>query len=172
MALCIGKSDDGLQCPNDPLPNDTRCNRCKILYANHNETGRKSAFKLTRWQNRMLELGNDANVKSLHDEIGIIRLTLEGVVNSCQSDSDLIVHSHRISDLVSRSEKLITSLHKIEKSTGNLLDKSALLQLAGKIIGILKDEITDAMTIERIANKIVDVISEADYSEALENGYN
>lgn len=168
MAKCKGKAADGGPCPNQSLPGNDRCNRCAILHSNTNQHARVSAYKLGKWQNRMEALSQHENLTSLNDEIGIARMTLEAVIEKCQDPNDAIIHSHRISDMLSKIEKLATSCHKLQKSSGNLLDKGAILQLAGKIIGIIQRHITDPDIIEAIANEIIAEVASIDCSEPVE----
>lgn len=168
MAICNGKAADGGPCPNQTLPSNDKCNRCAILYSNNHQHARQTAYKLGKWQQRMEALSQHDNLTSLNDEIGIARMTLEAVVERLIEPNDIIVHSHRISDMVSKIEKLVTSCHKLQKSSGSLLDKGAILQLAGKIIGIIQTHISDPNIIEAIANDIIAEVASIDCSEPVE----
>lgn len=117
---------------------------CKAHIGGHTrnvEGKNKKMLQLAIWQNRVDELGEHSNVKSLREEIGICRLMLEKFVSTCQNDNELLIASSKISDLVLRIEKLVVSCHKLERSTGALLDKSAILRVAADIVETIADSI-------------------------------
>lgn len=147
------------ECLNRALPGKKYCNACDILVGTSTKTGQLKAYKIQRWRERVNELSEDTVTKSLSEEIGITRLTLEAIINSCETENALIMHSHRIGDLVSRVEKLISSCHRLEKSSGYLLDKGTILKVAGEIIGVVQRNVSDTNLVEKIANEIVDLIS-------------
>ena len=86
-------------------------------------------------------------------------LLLEAVLNNCRDHSELIAMSNKISDLVSRIEKVVGSCHTLEKASGQLLDKNAALQLATAIISIVGDNCSNADEVATIADKIVEEVA-------------
>lgn len=163
MDQCQNKKNG--QCPNRALTGKKYCNSCDILISTSTEGGRLRAYRLKKWQDRLQEFGDSSQIRNLTDEIGIARITLEAVLNSCEAETDLLANSHRVGDLVTRIEKLVTSCHRIEKSTGALLDKSSILRIAGDIIGIVQRHVPDATVVEKIATEIIDVISRTENLE-------
>lgn len=112
-------------------------------------------YNLTKWQNRVEQFADHESVKSLRDEIGIVRMMLENVLNQCKDEHDLMLQSNIISNLASQIEKLVSSCHKLEESTGLLLDKNAALALGEKIVNVISIHVQDADSIEKIANDII-----------------
>ena len=80
-------------------------------------------YRLGQYQARVDEFADNDKIKSLREEIGILRMTLEQIVGSCKSNTELIIYSGRISDIVVRIEKLVSSCHRLEVASGELLDK-------------------------------------------------
>ncbi len=111
----------------------------------------KRTYRLNRWQKRMGELADDNQIKSLREEIGILRIVMEEIVNSCDDAMDLLMKSHRICDVAMKIEKLVVSCDKLEKSMGTLLSKRAILQLAGEWSQVIESHVTDADTLESIS---------------------
>ena len=101
------------------------------------ERKRRRNYRLGKYQARMEEFADNDQVKSLREEVGITRILLEEIVSSCSSGNDMIMYSNKISDLVTKVEKLVVSCHKLEQSTGMLLDKAAITRLADSIIKIV-----------------------------------
>ena len=123
------------------LPDETRAKWCKAHGgARVAQLAKKESlnnYRLTKWKARLDEKVEAAGIKSLREEIGILRVCLEERLNSCQDAHDLILQSGPIADMVSRIERVVTSCHKLEGSMGQLMDKQQLLSFAQIIIGII-----------------------------------
>jgi hypothetical protein len=117
-------------------------------------------YNLTKYQARVGELANSNGVKSLRDEIGILRMMLESKLNGIQDDMSLMIESHQISDMILKIEKLVVSCHKLEQNMGALLDKSSILSLAAKIVTIIGEMVPERAT--EISNAILAAITEDD----------
>lgn len=115
----------------------------------------KNAYRLSKWQGRVNEFAEDSEVKSLRGEIGITRMLLEEIVNQCTDTTSLMMYSGKIADLVTRIEKLVSACHRLEERTGMLLDKGAALHLAGVIVEIIAEFVSDEEAIDNISNQIV-----------------
>lgn len=111
-------------------------------------------LRLSKWQGRLEEFADHDKVKSLREEIGILRIMLEETVNKCGDQVDLIFNSGKIADLIMKIEKLVTSCHKLESNLGLMLDKQAAMQLSGEIVDIIGRHVSDEVAIGRIADEI------------------
>lgn len=123
-------------------------------------------YRLTKVFARAQSLGENKNVKSLRDEIGVLRMMLEVKLNQCKDQYELILQSAPIENLIVKIDKLVNSCHKLEGSMGELLDKSAILQFASSVITIIGSELGDLENseelINRIADKILDTLKDED----------
>lgn len=114
-----------------------------------------SNYRLTKWQARLEDKTSQSEIKSLRDEIGILRVLMEETLNKCLTDMDLILQSSKIADLAMKIEKLVASCHKLEGSMGKLMDKSAILQFAAEIVEIIGRELEgDETKISAIGEQI------------------
>lgn len=118
-------------------------------------------YRLKIWGQRVAEFSNDGELKSLNEEIGVVRLTLEHLLNMCETPTDLIVNSPRIEQLTRQIEKLVTTCAALEKQSGAYLDKTSLVQIAGQIIQIISDNIDDTEVFQTISNEITELIANA-----------
>lgn len=116
-------------------------------------------YRLSKYQGRLQRHAGSAKIKSLREEIGLLRMLLEERINRCTSDTDLLLQSQAISDLVLKIEKVVASCHRLEGSLGQTLDKQAILQFASEVITIIgvalegeEDKITE------IADGIMEVV--------------
>ena len=101
----------------------------------------QSNYKLAKWQERLKEKRDSPAIKSLRDEAGILRMTLEALIEKCTDDADLIMYSHQISELVLKIEKLVTSCHKLEDQLGQVLDKQQLMNFADGVVRIISEHV-------------------------------
>lgn len=118
-------------------------------------------YNLTKWQAKMIEKSDSSVLKNLNEEIGILRVILEGKLNACNDMPELILSSSIISDLVMKIEKLVTSLNKLEKNMGMHLDKAAILQFASETIEVIGRELegnSDTEAINRIGEGILRIV--------------
>jgi len=114
-------------------------------------------YRLTEWRARVFEFADNDQIKSLREEIGILRMTLEAVLNACRSNTDLLIQSNRINMLTDKVERLVVSCHKLEERTGALLDKQAILSLADQLVTIIGECVPpDKLT--SVAEKIITTI--------------
>ncbi len=116
-------------------------------------------YQLTNFRARLERHSGSSNIKSLRDEIGILRMMLETRLEKCQDDMDLMLQSGPIADLVLKIDKLVTSCHKLEGSMGELLDKTAIIQFANVVTALIAEEVTDPAAMNRIADKIIEAMN-------------
>jgi hypothetical protein len=116
------------------------------------------SFRLAQWQSRLNEFTDNPNVKTLREEIGIARITLENILLMCQDSNDLLIYSSKIGDMLTRIQKLVATCHAIENQLGLTLDKSAVISLAEKIITIFEQHIQDEDTMKAVAKQVGEAI--------------
>lgn len=112
-------------------------------------------YRLRRWQQRVGEMADSSNVKSLREEVGILRVILEEMMNKCDDSIDLLLYSQRMSDLVMKIEKLVSSCDRLEGKMGLLLGKDSILQLAATYVQIINNYVADPETIEKISKEMM-----------------
>ncbi len=106
-------------------------------------TRNKNLYRLAIFQTRVDDFAHNPKVKGLREDIGILRMLLEFTMNKCKDESDLIMFSPKISELVMKIEKVVTSAHRLENNMGELLDKMAAMQLGEEIVQLISTGITD-----------------------------
>lgn len=116
-------------------------------------------YQLTRFNARLQQLGDSSEIKSLRDEVAILRMIMEERLNQCRDNMDLIYQSGPIGDLVLKIEKVVVSCHKLELATGSLLDKQAIMQFGSELISIISKTVTDEAALARISGAIYDTIT-------------
>ena len=147
---------------------------CKIHGGASQENSARKArlrnYRLTQWRARVADFSEGEDVKSVREEIGILRLMMEERLNSCKNTSELILHSHAISDLVMKIEHVVHTCHKLESQMGQLMDKQAILRFASRVsdaLTALFTLLTDEGTISTdLANILIDRIASTLITEA------
>jgi len=142
------------QCVNRAVPGTERC---PLHVASSNafiKEEKKRNYRLTKLQDRINDFADNAEVKSLREEIGIARLVLEEILNRCQDGNDVVLFAPRISDMVLKIEKLVSSCHRLEERTGVLIDKGAAIMIAVQIIDQVALFVTDPDTLEKIGSAV------------------
>lgn len=148
------------QCLNISVEGGTKCiahGGHKELEAQRNKSIR--IFRLGQWQGRHSEHLDHPNIKSLREEIGILRILLEERFAVCKDSMDLVFQCGPISDLILKIEKVVSSCHKIEASMGEHIEKAQLLLFASEIVGIIGEVIYDQEKLDAISLKIVQLVS-------------
>lgn len=127
---------------------------------------RVNNYRLDKYQARVNEFADNDAVKSLREEIGIMRMLLEEIVNQCHSTTDLILFQPKISDLVMRVEKLVVSCQRLETANHMLLDKTAVIHLANIVVQIIGTHIPNEDTVGAIGTQIVEEILKLQHAPA------
>jgi hypothetical protein len=155
---CYGNAN-GDQCNFKKVPGSNFCSMHggnKALISEKKQAVNR--YRLTKWQAQVERFKSDSEIKSLRDEIGILRVLMEERLNHCQTNLDLILHSGPISDLVVKIEKLVRSCHEIDKDFGSLLDKQQVLNIADQMVTILNEELKDPIVLEKIQKKFLSIL--------------
>ena len=114
-------------------------------------------YRLDQHRSRVNEFADNEQVKSLREEIGICRLLLETTFNRFKTDTELVMGSNKIQSLVSDIDKLVNSCHKLEISTGQLLDQEVLKEISNAIIKIVAEETSPEVS-GKIGGRIMETI--------------
>lgn len=157
---CQGNMSKG-QCTMEALPGFAFCKMHNLAGERREEKKQVRNLQVTIWQDRINALADSPQAKSLREEIGVLRLMLEAMLNNCQTSIDLLAMSNKIADLVSRIEKVVSSCHQLERASGQLLDKSAALQLASSFLDIIGELCTNPDEVAAIADAITAKVAEA-----------
>ena len=147
------------------LPDGTYGTYCMLCGGNKQIESAKSQslrqYRLTKWQIKLNRFVDTPIIKSLREEIGILRVLLEERLNFCDTAHDLILTSGPISDLVLKIERVVTSCHKLESRMGQHLDKAAVIQLAGRFVQVISEELAEQPEkIDAISSKLLEIIQE------------
>lgn len=142
-------------------------------------------YRLGKWRAAVSRFQDHDQLKSLREEIGIMRMMIDERMAGCQDAQELLMVSGPLGDMVSRVEKLVLSCNKIETHLSGILDKTQALQLGQEMVEILgkwldmiadkdtiikklKDDV-DPDTLELVQNALADCKSKDDILEGVSN---
>lgn len=126
-------------------------------------------YELTLFKKRVDDFSEGDSVKSLRGEIGIMRMVLERILNSCKTDVDVLVYAGAIGNHAEKISKLVLACDRLEGRMGMMLDKAALTVLAGQFIEILMRYIDDPEVLDGVANEMIEAISNVNGAEIYED---
>jgi len=111
-------------------------------------------YRIAQYQARVDEKSGGSEIKSLRDEIAILRILVEERVNVCKDSHDLLMQSGPISDLIMKVDKVVNSCHRLETHLGVMLDKTQALQWASEIVEIIGRHVEDEEAVSEISNEL------------------
>lgn len=122
-------------------------------------------YRIDMWKARISRQKMHPEVKSLANEVAILRMLMEEKLRICVDDTTLLLASSSISELVMKIDKVVTSCHKLEKNLGLHMDKAAILQFGGEIIQLITEKVTNKNEVGEVADGILAIIGEMDGSK-------
>ena len=132
-------------------------------------------YRLERFKDRVDDFATNPKVKGLREDIGILRMVLEMTLNRCKDENDLIMFSPKISELIMKIEKVVSSAHRLESNMGELLDKMAAMQLGEEIVQLITSGISEytqkviALVPEENKKKVMEIM-ESDLIDTIAEG--
>lgn len=111
-------------------------------------------YMVAKWQERIGTKVDNPKSKTLGEEVGIIRMLIEERLLQCKDESDLLMASHSITQMLTTAEKLVASHHKIEKERALLLDPDRALKLATDIVGVIATYLDDPDILKAVTDDI------------------
>lgn len=169
---CQGSSPDG-QCMNLAVPGYVMCQAHGGKVARAEANGQRM-YNLTKakYRNRMESLLGHSELKSLQNEITMLRLLLEDRFNVIDNEIDMMVACAPITSMVLAIGKLIKDCHQMEQSLGTLLPKTTVINIGQNIVQILSQELTTVdnheVIIDRVCERLLSMIDSAGATETLE----
>ncbi len=126
----------------------------------------KKMYQLGQWQAKLERQLEQPEIKGLRNEVGVLRMLLDERFQSIKDNNDLLINSPRISELIMKIEKVVKSCHSLEKSMGQVLDKSSILQFASEVVSIISQHISGDL-LDKIANEITMSVARSSSPEEL-----
>lgn len=116
---------------------------------------KRTMLKLKFYGDRIDEMRADpTGLRSLSDEIVILKSLLEVIHNRCKNEEEFAMRSGPIGDLAVKIEKLVTSAAKLSRELGETLSKQQAEVFVKEVMDIILARVEDVAILEAIANDI------------------
>lgn len=145
-------SQSGEQCTYLSMPNTTYCPVHAPVF--NRETANTGLYNLKRTSvlNRLEQMKKNPEGKSLVVELGILRLTLEELLNKCGDDQwAFAMNQGPITNLIQTIQSTLIANMKVEKHIGELLSIEQVLVLAQELYNIVTKYVVDPTVLGSIA---------------------
>lgn len=140
------------------------CDKCLVHGGNKKfDSNQREAvrnYNLARIRAEHQRHADSPIIKSLREEVGLLRLVLEKYINRAQTETDLILIAPQIQSLITDITKTVTQCHKLETSLGSLVDKHTLGTFTMKLIQIISEYLPENKLSE-VADRISVAFEEA-----------
>ena len=157
---CVASTSRG-QCEYLAIPGATFCPihggiKCQAVNA-ANDLYR---FRKDAYSNRIAQMKDHPDARKLNTELGLLRMSLEEVVNRIEEPQDLILmYGPQIRELVSDIRATLTANVKLEQTIGTLLTINDVAQLAQALMSVIVEHVTDPVVIATIADEFNKVLA-------------
>ncbi len=115
-------------------------------------------YQSKTYRDRLNRFAEGDGLKSLRDEIGILRMMTEAILNRCDTDHDLIMKSTPLASLVMQINTLVTSCQKMDVSLGTMMDKAQATQMMVEVIDVIAKYV-DEEKLDAIIEDIQSILS-------------
>lgn len=148
---------DGGQCRHKRFPPSKYC-PMHGGHAHAAQSAKKDArlYLAALYKDRIGEHADHPKIKTLREEVGILRITLDNVLGRCRDEKDMLLHTSRIVELAREIGKLVTSTTKLEQVMAHVLDKNQALAWIQEILELISTEISDPDTLQKLATKMIE----------------
>jgi ribosomal protein L24 len=109
-------------------------------------------------QIQLEEQVDNPNIKSLREEIGIMRVMLQQRFDMAKSAGELVLISGSVGEMIAKIGKLVQQCHRIEIDLGQLLDKTQAAQLAQETVTIIGKYVDDPDILGMIAEDLMETV--------------
>lgn len=159
---CEFELTNGKQCGNKRVEGVTRCplHGANMQLASQ-EHESKRVYRLAKFKARVGQLADHKKLKSLHEEIAILRMMLEERWNRIEDGHELVIQSGPIAELVMKIEKVVSSCNRLEGQLGNLLDKAAVKNLATTLMQVLADKLNEFADANGIEPELIGLLMDS-----------
>lgn len=110
------------------------------------------------YRERLDRFAEGDGLKSLRDEIGILRMMNEAMLNRCTDDHELMMKCTPIADLVMKINTLVISCQKLDVSLGTMMDKAQATQMVAEVVDAIARHV-DEDKLDAIIEDIQSILS-------------
>lgn len=121
----------------------------------------KRMYLSAKWKAKIGTNADNPRIKSLAEEIGIIRMTLEAKLNLITDEKELVMQAAGIVALTNSVKDLVKTWQHVEERSNQVLDRTKLTGFVNSLIGILTRYIDDVEILQMIGEDMLETIEKA-----------
>lgn len=128
----------------------------------HNGVDRGPARRLRKYllasaedQGLLARYADDDELKSLREEIALVRMMMQNTLSAAQSDVDKINAYSKVNTFLLTLERLMKTCHTLEQSLGQLVGKPALIDLGRQLCQIVVRHLEGVPNYEQLVDAII-----------------
>lgn len=156
MAKCTHSGPRGM-CPFDALPGLDKCGK----HSDSETVTMGYRFSDPDLKERLDWHSRDELIESVRQEVVLVRALIEERRNFATTQAEKIQAFPAILDAASKLDRLVTSLARLEKQSGQVLEKAAIQQLGRRIVEILTENLKDIPDRDTIVDRVAREIAKA-----------
>lgn len=143
-----------MPCPYLSIEGAEYCPRHAAAFNRREKKSELQNYYLTKFKARVEAKISSPRLKSLTEEVGILRLVLEEVLEGCANDFDLVLYSSKINEIITCIKSTLEASTKLEEKANLTLDKGQVTIIASRIIEIISARL-DETHVKEVAEEII-----------------
>jgi hypothetical protein len=108
---------------------------------------------------RAKELGDSPAIKSLNDEIALLRTALEVIFNNIKTENEMLLYVDKIEKITNGIQKLLESTQKLQEKNKELMSRDQVVGLFDRLLDKIIERISDSDTIKQLADDAYEILS-------------
>lgn len=125
----------------------------KVIQKNKRES--LMNYNLTKFKIEVDEKTNSTDIKSLKEEVGILRQMFQTIWNTCEDQNALIINNAVLSDLIVKIQKCVAEMTKLDVLNSRMVDKDELAKFGAYVINIVSEHVEDKEVIMKISQEMI-----------------
>lgn len=124
-------------------------------------------YRLAKFQKRVERFAGHDKLKTLNEEVALLRMLVEEKVKRCEDMTELLIVAGPVTDMVMKVQRLVESCDKLETKSGNLLSKQQIQSIATQLMQAVAAKINEFAEVKKLEDDDVSSLLESIADEFL-----
>lgn len=149
------------QCPYKACEGSKYCARHAANASRPDAKKAEALYMVGRYRERINKQATSGKLKTLSEEVAILRMTLEAKLESLSDDVQLLMQAGQITEMVREIAKTVKSCHDLEVALNTVLDRTQAETWLIKVSEIATKYIVDPDLVEMMAEEMMESLNAA-----------
>lgn len=113
------------------------------------------------YSDRVKEFGNSPGIKSLTDEIALLRTALEVIYNGIKTENEMLLYSDKVERLAKSIQGLLETAQKLQEKNKELLGRDVVIAIFDSLMEKICERVSDPDVILALANDGYNIIAKS-----------